>query len=146
MSKGSNTIKCAWMYVCLAVLALLISAGRVQGQAPDGHNFWYRDRCVWRRACGREGSGDKRWNEHRAIDYHGCSGALHDLPTAGWRVQCRGLAFWIPDSRAQGRHAQCRRNACRRFLTSRRRGQSDRQRRKRRFTRRDGVVRSLHPH
>ncbi len=33
MSKGSNTTKCAWMYVCLAVLALLVSAGRVQGQA-----------------------------------------------------------------------------------------------------------------
>ncbi|HEV3481775.1 MAG TPA: TonB-dependent receptor [Candidatus Acidoferrales bacterium] len=33
MSKGSNLSKCAWMYVCLAVLALLISAGRVQGQA-----------------------------------------------------------------------------------------------------------------
>lgn len=33
MSKGSNTTKCVWMYVCLAVLALLISAGRVQGQA-----------------------------------------------------------------------------------------------------------------
>ena len=32
MSKGSITIKCAWMYVCLAVLALLISAGQVQGQ------------------------------------------------------------------------------------------------------------------
>lgn len=34
MSKGSNMSKCAWVaYVCLAVLALLISAGRVQGQA-----------------------------------------------------------------------------------------------------------------
>ncbi len=33
MSKGSDTSKCVWMYVCLAVLALLISAGRVQGQA-----------------------------------------------------------------------------------------------------------------
>src|SRR5579862_5147460 len=33
MSKGSDTTKCVWMYVCLAVLALLISAGRVQGQA-----------------------------------------------------------------------------------------------------------------
>ncbi len=33
MSKGSYTTKCVWMYVCLAVLALLISVGRVQGQA-----------------------------------------------------------------------------------------------------------------
>ncbi len=33
MSKGSSSTKCVWMYVCLAVLALLIGAGRVQGQA-----------------------------------------------------------------------------------------------------------------
>lgn len=32
MSKGSDMSKCAWMYVCLAVLVFLISAGRVQGQ------------------------------------------------------------------------------------------------------------------
>ena len=33
MPKGPYTTKCVWMYVCLAVLALLISVGRVQGQA-----------------------------------------------------------------------------------------------------------------
>ena len=32
MSTGSNTTKCVWIYVCLTVLALLISAGRVRGQ------------------------------------------------------------------------------------------------------------------
>lgn len=35
MSTGSNLTKCVWMYLCLAVLAILISAGRVQGQAQN---------------------------------------------------------------------------------------------------------------
>ena len=34
MSAGSSRTKCVWVaYVCLAMVALLISAGRVQGQA-----------------------------------------------------------------------------------------------------------------